>query len=73
MVQVVEILSKGKDQLIVHSQYYACWWLGDARSQGINNNDIDLILMDYSNFNNKKGWHTGLATVIDNWLFHGKS
>ena len=29
---------------IVHSQlYHGCWWLGDARSQGINNHDSDLV------------------------------
>ena len=24
-------------------QYHGCWWPGDARSQGINNHDIDLF------------------------------
>ena len=25
------------------SQYHGCWCPGDARSQGISNNDIDLV------------------------------
>ena len=28
---------------ISHSQYHGCWWPGDASSQGINSNDIDLF------------------------------
>ena len=36
-------LKKDKDLSILHSQYHGCWCPGDARSQGINNHDIDLV------------------------------
>ena len=32
---------------ILDSQYHGCWCPGDARSQGINNNDIDYVEPEY--------------------------
>ena len=29
-------------------QYQGCWWPGDAKSQGISNHDIDLVITEYS-------------------------
>ena len=38
MAQVVDI--GGKSVPTLHSQYHGCWCYGDARRQGISNNDI---------------------------------
>ena len=44
MTQLVKILALVRQDLpILRSQYHGCWWSGDARSQGINNHDIDHI------------------------------
>ena len=32
---------------ILHWQYHCCWWLGDARSQGISNYGIALFAANY--------------------------
>ena len=32
-----------KNVPILHGQYHGCWCPGNARSQGINNHDIDLV------------------------------
>ena len=37
------LLEEDKDLPILHNQYHGCWCPGDARSQGINNHDIDLV------------------------------
>ena len=34
---------KTRTCLFSHSRYHGCWWLGNAMSQGINNQDIELI------------------------------
>ena len=36
---------ENKDLFILLSQYCGCWYSGDARSQGINSNWIDLVLL----------------------------
>ena len=46
MTQVVEISTQGP--FFLHSQYYGCWWLGDARSQVNGSNDIVLFNPQYS-------------------------
>ena len=44
MMHVVEILPQvNKNLPILHSQYNGCWYPGDARSQSINNHDIDYV------------------------------
>ena len=32
-----------EDLLILYSQYYGCWWPGDARSQEISSNYMDYF------------------------------
>ena len=39
------------DMFILHSKWFGCWWPGDARSQGISSNDVDLVLSEYSGYN----------------------
>ena len=39
---------KTSTQRVLHSQYHGCWWLGDARNQGISSHDIDFLLTEYS-------------------------
>ena len=34
---------ENKDLLNLRTQYHGCWLSDDARSQGINNHDIDLV------------------------------
>ena len=34
---------KTRTDLFLHGQYHGCWWPGDARSQGISNNDIQYV------------------------------
>ena len=36
-----------------HSQCHGCWCPGDARSQGINNNGIDLVLPEQSSLSTR--------------------
>ena len=35
--------SSYQDLHILHNQYHGCWCPGDARSQGFNSHDIDLV------------------------------
>ena len=44
------ILVEDKDPFILHGQCYVWGCLGHARSQGINNYGIDLVVWEYSNF-----------------------
>ena len=37
----------------MHSQYHGGWWPGDARSQGISSNDIDLVIPKYAYFSTR--------------------
>ena len=50
MAQAMEILSREHKELhpILHNRYHGCWWPGDARSQGISSNSIDLVILEYS-------------------------
>ena len=43
-----------KDLFILHNQYHGCWCPGDAKSQGINSHDIDLVVPEYFSFSNKR-------------------
>ena len=47
VMKIVQILKQGRQQSVLHNQYYGSWWPGDAGSQGINNNVIDLANIDY--------------------------
>ena len=50
-------LRKAKAYLfILHIQYHCCWWPGDTRSQGISNDSIDLVILEYISFNIKGGY-----------------
>ena len=40
---LTSFLMKDQDLTILHTQYHGRWWPSDARSQGINSHDIDLI------------------------------
>ena len=53
--QVEEIPSNMEDRnmFILQSEYHGCWWPGNARSQAISSNNIDLVIPDYSSFLNK--------------------
>ena len=42
MTHVFEIFPHARQELL-HSQYYGCWCLGDARSQGISNHDVHFV------------------------------
>ena len=50
----------------LHTQHNGCWWLGDARSQGIGIHGIDLIILGYF------GLHTTkvkiLCIIITHWV-----
>ena len=57
---------------LLHSQYHCCWCPGYARSQGISNHDIDLVMPRYVS-----PLHQGLIqihiwyfTVLYQWLLH---
>ena len=44
---------------IAHYQYHDWGWSGDAKSQGISNHDIDLVILEYSCFSTRMvqyGW-----------------
>ena len=67
---------ENKDLPILHSQDHGCWWPGDARSQGINNRDIDLLkpgqfglrtLRVKTRKCKKNGWHS--QTFSNAFLF----
>ena len=50
MSQVVEIICKEYMNIPMLQRQYPCyWWPGDARSQGISSNDIDLTSYDNPN------------------------
>ena len=44
MLKIIEILSRMRPGLILHNQYHGCWCPCGARSQGISNHDIDLVI-----------------------------
>ena len=39
-------IMEGKDLVILYSQYHGCRWPGNTRSQGINSNGIDIVLLE---------------------------
>ena len=43
MTQVVEILPRGRQKSILHSQYHGHWCPGDTKSHVINNSDFDYV------------------------------
>ena len=49
MVQVVEILPAGRQRhMFIHIEDCDCWWLGNARSQGITSHGTDHFISEYS-------------------------
>ena len=42
------VLMKDNDSLVLHNQYHVCWWMGNARSQGISSYGIYLHFLEYS-------------------------
>ena len=54
MTQVVGILPRVR-QGHAYSTHHGCWWPGDTRSQGISNNDIELIKPEITRFPHAKG------------------
>ena len=59
-----------KEPFILHSQCRSCWWLGDARSQGISNHGIDLLIPGYSSFSIRKVTHWGLNKITVLQSYH---
>ena len=56
MSYVIEILP----MFILHKHIYGCWRSGNGRSQGINRQPIDLVLLEHSGGRlNKKDGLTG--------------
>ena len=58
-----------KKPLILHSQYHGCWWPGDARSQGISNNSIDIVMPKYSW--HRLIFHMGIPISVRQQLYIG--
>ena len=54
---------KHKDLHILSTQYHGYWWPGDARSQGISGNGIELVLQEYHSLNTRRVNHTHSSMV----------
>ena len=55
-----------KNLFILHSKCHGCWWLGDARSQGISSHGIDLVHQVKSSLSARRvdDWHLFIQSMM---------
>ena len=52
--RLLEFFLKDEDSFVPLSRYHGCWWPGDARSQVINSQGIDLVLFKYFSLSSRR-------------------
>ena len=63
----LNVLILDNDLSILHNQYHCCWWPGDTRSQGITNNDTDLLDTEYSQSHMVRSISSSLPHHLSLW------
>ena len=61
-----------KNVLRLYSQYHACWWPGDARSQGIRRCDVNILFLRKKYILQDVGRYDNGIFSKNIWTLHNK-